>query len=931
MDYLDAVNYVLNQIGSPGVTEAQPGLPEYDAAVRRLAEASVWVQKRGYWFNTETNVSLEVEANGTIILPTNLLKILNSREGFMLNIGGLAYNPNTQSNDWSQYTTINVSWILEQPWERLPDTAQDVIRIAAAQEMITIELEDIRKADLLSSKYRDAFIDMKKDDLEVKKRTKLSNVAFVYTRGGVRPYNRGGAIFMSNHLGPSGSSSTSGAAALRTFDSVAQMALATAYSVGDLVQCSDYAPGKNAGLMTFVAVPTGTSIADGGTFIDGVGVQWHQLPSEMLTVKQFGAVGDGVTNSNAALLAASAAGEAVSVPAGKYVTTENSAQLTGKWVGEGQIVQTGVATHAPNLIIATSEPSPRATAVQAASATTAFIGDQSKAFQPLEVRIIGADTLGNPVSEPALQTGFKFCEELFPYNTHIVNAGGYNYAHNGMQGRSSVGAIRIVGTHTGGGGMLPISTATWASGTRGPDEAAAYGNGQETTSFLANPAAAGGNFSASAGSDAVYLNPLEVNCVDNPSGSSPKDVAAMGAVINMIRDHDTLAPPLDCVWQGVRVQSVGASEIDTVLTAGGVGGATTFIDATPTTLDANGELLLMKDGHRIYGNATFNSGTNRWKRATAGTDWMGYNSAVNGWQVVTDGVEKLRVSSDKVYVEKVNPASTDPSPTIVPNQYVELETGIGQEIRLVNQWGAQLNPFPTIASGDPRQGRTRASALRVSSVHSGEGDCYNISSNAYIVKTPRSVENKLAGDHNNIGLFNGQATAGSDQVTLYGMGDIALKDMGKNSVAMRGCVVLLTADGLNDQPYDGNAAYHADRFCYMGRSQGDSDIDVMYTAIGKSKAAFDCSDAVLSDNAALNMAPEHRIYYNAARATPHVGYVSPDPGQFWTGMSADGSAVEHSGQLNMPGLPEFANEAAAVSLNTGDIYKTATGELRIKL
>jgi hypothetical protein len=35
--------------------------------------------------------------------------------------------------------------------------------------------------------------------------------------------------------------------------------------------------------------------------------------------------------------------------------------------------------------------------------------------------------------------------------------------------------------------------------------------------------------------------------------------------------------------------------------------------------------------------------------------------------------------------------------------------------------------------------------------------------------------------------------------------------------------------------------------------------------------------------------------------------------------------------LILTGLPIFVNEAAAVSLATGDVYMTATGELRIKL
>ena len=201
MTELEAINYILNQINSPGVTAPQVGMPDYDAAVARLAEASSWVQKRGWWFNTETNVTLTPEANGTIILPTNLIKILTASSGFMLDRGGLAYDANTQSTDFSAYSSINVDWVLLQPWDNLPSTAQDVIRMAAAQEMITVELEDMRKADTLTAKYQEAYVEMKKDDLEVKKRNIVHNPAFIVTRSGVRP-NRTGGIFPSgNNLG----------------------------------------------------------------------------------------------------------------------------------------------------------------------------------------------------------------------------------------------------------------------------------------------------------------------------------------------------------------------------------------------------------------------------------------------------------------------------------------------------------------------------------------------------------------------------------------------------------------------------------------------------------------------------------------------------------------------------------------------------------
>ena len=201
MDYQEAINYILNQIGSPGVTEPQVGMPDYDAAVARLSEASTWVQKRGWWYNTSYNVVLTPESDGTIILPVGLSKILSSSAGFLLPRSGLAYDPYTQSTDFSEYTTITVDMIMINVWDDLPDSAKDVIRIAAAQEMITIELEDIRKADMLVNKYREAYIEMKKDDLEVKKRSVAYNPTSIFIRSGVRS-PRGGGVFPSgNNLG----------------------------------------------------------------------------------------------------------------------------------------------------------------------------------------------------------------------------------------------------------------------------------------------------------------------------------------------------------------------------------------------------------------------------------------------------------------------------------------------------------------------------------------------------------------------------------------------------------------------------------------------------------------------------------------------------------------------------------------------------------
>jgi len=336
-------------------------------------------------------------------------------------------------------------------------------------------------------------------------------------------------------------------------------------------------------------------------------------------LKAFGAIGDGVTDDTAAITAALAANERAYAPPGTYLTTKFSANLVSRITGEGVIKKTGDTTHAPNLVIADSAPSSEG---DGTSITTAFTGDLSKAFEPLEVRILGTTALGAPA------TGFKLTEELIPYYIQILNQAGHNEELGDAVGRTSAGAIRVVGTHNGQGGLLPISTQVWANQTKAG-----------ATSFLASPAAAGFNAQCNAGADGIFLNPIEVECNDQGF-----DAAAMGYVASGVRTVNTGA--IDAVWQAFRGQAKTSTKPwDTGFIFSGV--VDTFIDGTLATLTApNNEFILMQDTHRIYGNAT--AGT--WKRATRGTDWLGYNSGISGWEFYVGGTEILRVRDSGLQV-----------------------------------------------------------------------------------------------------------------------------------------------------------------------------------------------------------------------------------------------------------------------------------------
>ena len=130
----------------------------------------------------------------TIAIPAGTLKILTKTSGFLtLRDDGFMYNPYTQSNTFPDVDHFHLDLIKRLPWEDLPQTAQDAIRIHAGRQMILIRLEDYRKAQMLETDLSDALRQVKEDDLEVKKRNIRFGPAHIRITGRVRPYRGSGS------------------------------------------------------------------------------------------------------------------------------------------------------------------------------------------------------------------------------------------------------------------------------------------------------------------------------------------------------------------------------------------------------------------------------------------------------------------------------------------------------------------------------------------------------------------------------------------------------------------------------------------------------------------------------------------------------------------------------------------------------------------
>lgn len=189
--YLEAVNYCISQVGAAPVDSTNDLLPDVQDAQLRLKEASMSLQKMSWWFNKDNDVTLEVDVNNYVPVPAGTIKALSKDlwEYYSIRNNRLwRHRCSTDLfEDMDSVCVDLVSWL---DWEYLPLEAQDYIRLQAAQEMILHNLEDYNKANSLEDEKRNAMLELRKADLNIKRRNIRYGPQFARTRGGVRPYRR---------------------------------------------------------------------------------------------------------------------------------------------------------------------------------------------------------------------------------------------------------------------------------------------------------------------------------------------------------------------------------------------------------------------------------------------------------------------------------------------------------------------------------------------------------------------------------------------------------------------------------------------------------------------------------------------------------------------------------------------------------------------
>lgn len=399
------------------------------------------------------------------------------------------------------------------------------------------------------------------------------------------------------------------------------------------------ATGTDAGTAGYHLQSDGTT-ADWAGFVpsgsDVVTRTWQAKARDLVTITDWGAVGDGTTDDTTAVTNADADTRAKFVPEGTYDVTLSGSALDGPYWGFGQIRDSSNNLRAPWFSAIKAAPSSSGTHD---SVVTAFNGDLSKVQIAMEHRITGTATLGQPAS------GYLYTPEAYAQYGWLYNESGHNEATASNDGRTAAAFHRVEIFQVGQGDSVAFNAQVFVNSTR-----------TGSTSFLANPAGSIVNGDMSAGQAGVYLNAGEFFLDDGGF-----DVAGIGWVVNMDRSVTTGAK--NAFWAGFRAQSVGSADVNAFFSASGA--CDVGLDFSHITTDASKAAIALKADDRIYGNS---SSSNGFYATALGTPYIEYSSTRSAWHV--NGVLAAPINLFTVASVNFNSANTDTSLTIsLPSGY----------------------------------------------------------------------------------------------------------------------------------------------------------------------------------------------------------------------------------------------------------------------
>lgn len=186
MTELEVVNDMLREVGSTPVNTLESTHPDVHDAKALLDRIQRQVQRKGWWFNTEYDITLTPDVDDEISVSNDVV-FIQSADAYNVLRGNKVFNK--ENNTYKFDDSIQVYQLIRiLAWEQLPELVTEYCRIIATMEFVRRQIGDnVRVQELKEDAVR-ALIDITAINLRSTQTNMFNSTAARKVKVGVVPY-----------------------------------------------------------------------------------------------------------------------------------------------------------------------------------------------------------------------------------------------------------------------------------------------------------------------------------------------------------------------------------------------------------------------------------------------------------------------------------------------------------------------------------------------------------------------------------------------------------------------------------------------------------------------------------------------------------------------------------------------------------------------
>lgn len=187
MDRLEAINTILDEIGTNHVTTPDARHPDAKSAALQLNLEKKALLLRGWWFNTLLNVTVPLQANGALLLGNNVLASspIDRQYAEKIVMRG-RYMWDIENNTGKFDAPLECAQYVDLSWDELPHNAQVCIMYAAAAAVVRQKLSDTVKENKLAKLSSSYYTLLDQEELRTARMTVNQNAQVAAVRAKLR-------------------------------------------------------------------------------------------------------------------------------------------------------------------------------------------------------------------------------------------------------------------------------------------------------------------------------------------------------------------------------------------------------------------------------------------------------------------------------------------------------------------------------------------------------------------------------------------------------------------------------------------------------------------------------------------------------------------------------------------------------------------------